>query len=114
MRAAVLLAIAVVVAFTGVVYAQEESAPGTPGGFDMSAVVKAAIAVAAALGMAIAAFGVAGGESKVISAAIENIARQPEAAGRIQTVMIIGVGMLESLAIFTLVIALVLLFVFKV
>src|SRR2546422_756609 len=38
-------------------------------------------------------------------------ARQPGAAARIQTAMIIGLALIESLAIYTLVIALILLFV---
>jgi len=50
------------------------------------------------------------GPFAVIAAGI-GMARQPGAAARIQTAMIIGLALIESLAIYTLVIALILLFV---
>ncbi|MEW6710377.1 MAG: ATP synthase F0 subunit C [Candidatus Riflebacteria bacterium] len=49
--------------------------------------------------------------SKVISQTIESISRQPEIAGELRFVMIIGLAMIESLAIYCLLIALILLFV---
>jgi F-type H+-transporting ATPase subunit c len=49
-------------------------------------------------------------QGKAIAAALEGIARQPSAAGRIQTTMIIGLAMIESLAIYVLLIALILFF----
>jgi len=39
-----------------------------------------------------------------ISRAVEGIARNPEASGKIMTTMIIGLALIESLAIYTLVI----------
>jgi F-type H+-transporting ATPase subunit c len=67
--------------------------------------------IAAGLGMAIAA-GLCGlGQGRAVAAAVEAMARQPGAAARIQTAMIIGLALIESLAIYTLVIALILLFV---
>ena len=67
--------------------------------------------VAAGIGMALAG-GLCGlGQGRAIAAALEGIARQPGAAARIQTAMIIGLALIESLAIYTLVIALILLFV---
>ncbi len=66
--------------------------------------------VAAGIGMAVAA-GLCGlGQGRAIAAALEGIARQPGAAARIQTAMIIGLALIESLAIYTLVIAIILLF----
>lgn len=66
--------------------------------------------IAAGLGMALAA-GLCGlGQARAIAAALEGIARQPGAAARIQTAMIIGLALIESLAIYTLVIAIILLF----
>jgi len=66
--------------------------------------------VAAGIGMALAA-GLCGlGQGRAIAAALEGIARQPGAAARIQTAMIIGLALIESLAIYTLVIAIILLF----
>ncbi|MGH7263314.1 MAG: ATP synthase F0 subunit C [Candidatus Rokuibacteriota bacterium] len=66
--------------------------------------------VAAGIGMALAA-GLCGlGQGRAIAAALEGMARQPGAAARIQTAMIIGLALIESLAIYTLVIAIILLF----
>ena len=69
-----------------------------------------ACAVAAALGLGLAAFGGAIGQGMAISKAVEGIARQPEAGGSIQTAMIIGISFIESLTIYALVVALILLF----
>ena len=66
--------------------------------------------IAAGIGMALAA-GLCGlGQARAIAAALEGMARQPGAAARIQTAMIIGLALIESLAIYTLVIAIILLF----
>jgi F-type H+-transporting ATPase subunit c len=67
--------------------------------------------IAAGIGMAIAA-GLCGlGQGRAVASAVDAMARQPGAAARIQTAMIIGLAVIESLAIYTLVIALILLFV---
>ena len=66
--------------------------------------------VAAAIALGIAAFGGAIGQSRAISAACEGIARNPGAAGVIRTVMIIGLALIESLVIYALVVALILVF----
>jgi F-type H+-transporting ATPase subunit c len=67
--------------------------------------------IAAGIGMAIAA-GLCGlGQGRAVASAVDAMARQPGAAARIQTAMIIGLALIESLAIYTLVIALILLFV---
>jgi F-type H+-transporting ATPase subunit c len=61
-------------------------------------------AVAALFAIAIAAFGGSIGMGLSISKAVEGIARNPEASGKIMTTMIIGLALVESLAIYTLVI----------
>ena len=67
--------------------------------------------IAAGIGMALAA-GLCGlGQGRAVASAVDAMARQPGAAARIQTAMIIGLALIESLAIYTLVIALILLFV---
>ena len=43
--------------------------------------------------------------------ATESIARQPEAAGKIQSALILGAGLSEATAIYGLIVALVLIFV---
>ena len=54
------------------------------------------------IAVAIAAFGSALGLSRAIAAAMEAMGRQPEAAGRIQTAMIIGCAFIEALTIYAL------------
>ena len=63
--------------------------------------VMLALTVPLALGIAAAAS--AFGLGRAVAAAMEAIARQPEAGGRIQTVMIIGCAMIEALTIYALV-----------
>lgn len=64
-----------------------------------------AIAIAAGLTIAIAAFGGALGQGRAAAAALEGIARNPGAASKVQTPMIIALALIESLVIYSLVIA---------
>jgi F-type H+-transporting ATPase subunit c len=67
--------------------------------------------LAAGIGMGIAS-GLCGvGQGLAAASAAEAVARQPGAAGRIQTLMIIGLALIESLALYVFVIAAILLFV---
>lgn len=59
-------------------------------------------------GLALAALAGAFSQSKAVAAALEGMARQPEAAGQLQTAMIIGLAFIESLVIYVLVIAFIL------
>ena len=59
-------------------------------------------ALAAGIGFAIAVFGGAIGQSRIGAAACEGAARNPGAAGRIQTMMILGLALIESLVLFAL------------
>lgn len=70
--------------------------------------VKAIIALAAGFGIAIASFGGALGQAKAIAAGLEGIARNPSAQNKIFIPMIVGLALIESLVIYTLVIAFVL------
>ena len=63
---------------------------------------RSAIAIGAGIGFAIAVFGGALGQSKIGAAACEGAARNPGAAGRIQTMMILGLALIESLVLFAL------------
>lgn len=60
--------------------------------------------IAAGIGFGIAAGLGALGQGRVGASAAEGAARNPAAAGRIQTLMIIGLAFIETLVIFTLVI----------
>ena len=72
--------------------------------------VKSAIAIAAGIGLGIAALGGAIGQGRAIASALEGIGRNPGAAGKIITPMIIGLAMIESLVIYSLVVSLLLFF----
>jgi F-type H+-transporting ATPase subunit c len=69
-----------------------------------------ALVIAAGFAVPIAVIGGGLGQGKAAAAALEAIARQPEAASKIQTAMIIGLALIESLVIYAFVIALILLF----
>jgi F-type H+-transporting ATPase subunit c len=66
--------------------------------------------VTAGITMAIGAAGAAVGESRIGAAGLDALARQPDEAGAITRSQFVGLAMVESTAIFCLVIALVLLF----
>ena len=71
-----------------------------------------AVTVATAgLARARAALGGALGQGNLAGKAMEAIARQPEASGKIQTAMLLGLAFVESLVIYVLLIAFILLFV---
>lgn len=62
------------------------------------------------LGIAIGVLGPALAMGKAISQALDALARQPEAERSIMRTLFIGLAMIESLAIYVLVIALIILF----
>jgi len=66
------------------------------------------IALAAGLAIAIAAFGGALGQGRAAATALEGIARNPGAADKLFTPMILGLALIESLVIYALIIAFVL------
>ncbi len=70
----------------------------------------AASVIAAGFGIAAATWLTGLGQGNAIAKAVEGIARQPEAAAKIQTVLIIGLAFIESLVIYALLISLILLF----
>ena len=61
--------------------------------------------MAAGLCIAIAAAGGAMGQGKAAAAALEGIARNPGAAGKVFTPFILGLALIESLVIYALLIA---------
>ena len=65
------------------------------------------IAIGILMGVSVA--GAAIGQGLVGSKALESMARQPELAGKIRTAMILALGLIESLAIYSLLIAFMLL-----
>jgi F-type H+-transporting ATPase subunit c len=61
------------------------------------------IALAYPIGLGIAALGSGIGLGRAVGSALEAMGRQPEAAGKIQTAMIIGCAFIEALTIYALV-----------
>lgn len=78
----------------------QEAAAHTAGGND-----KGMIALAAGLAIGLAAIGGALGQARSASAALEGIARNPAAQGKIFTPMIIALALIESLVIYALIVA---------
>ena len=72
---------------------------------DAAAGAKGDIAMAAGLAIGVAAIGGALGQGRAAAAALEGIARNPQASGKLFTPMIIGLALIESLVIYALVIA---------
>ena len=66
---------------------------------------KGLVGFSAALAIGIAAFAGAFGQAKAAAAALDGMARNPGAAGQIQTAMIIALALIESLVIYGLLIA---------
>lgn len=60
----------------------------------------------AAIGAGLAVLGVGLGIGKIGASAMEGIARQPEAASKIQTAMIIAAALIEGAGLFGIVVAL--------
>lgn len=76
----------------------------------MDPLVAAASVIAAALSVGLAAIGPGIGQGNASGSAVEGIARQPEAEGKIRGTLLLTLAFMESLTIYGLVISLVLLF----
>lgn len=66
--------------------------------------IPTALALSAPLAVGIAAFGSGIGLGHAIKGALEAIGRQPEASGKILTIMIIGAALIEALTIYALIV----------
>lgn len=93
-----LLAIVIALVFAPVTFAQ--GTPAGTGNVDW-------IDFAAALALGVAAAGCGLGQGKATAAACESTARNPGASGPIRIAFIIGVALIESLALYALVIVLI-------
>jgi F-type H+-transporting ATPase subunit c len=81
----------------GLAFAQEEAGADAGNG--------GLIALGAGLGLGLAGAGAGVGQGFAVASALESIGRNPNAADRIFTPMIIGLAFMEALAIYALVIA---------
>jgi len=66
--------------------------------------------LAAAIAVSFGAIGPALAEGRAVAAAMEAISRQPESAGVLSRTLFVGLAMIETMAIYCLVIALLVLF----
>ena len=73
--------------------------------------VKGLIAIAAGLAVC-AGLGTGIGAGIAASKAVEAVGRNPEAEGKIRTMMILGIALSETVAIYGLLVSLILLFVY--
>lgn len=63
-------------------------------------------ALAAAIAVGLGALGAGIGNGLIVSKTVEGVARQPELRGQLQTIMFIGIGLVEAVPIIAVVIAL--------
>ena len=63
-----------------------------------------ALAFAIGIGVPIAAFGASLGQGRAAGSALESMARQPEMANKIQTMLILSLAFIESLVLFSFVV----------
>lgn len=82
--------------FSSTAFADDGGGGGGANAFN----VQAAAALGAGLAIALAALGGALGQGRAAAAALEGISRNPGAAPRIQTPMILGLALIESLVLF--------------
>lgn len=80
----------------------QPGATGGGAGADNASTEVSYKAIAAGIGFGIAVLGGALGQGKIGAGAVEGAARNPSAAGRIQTIMILGLALIESLVLFAL------------
>lgn len=82
------------------------AAEGAAAGGDSQ--VKVAVAIAAGVAVAIAAFGAALGQGRVGASAMESIGRNPNAADKLFLPLVLTLALLEALALYGFVIAIIL------
>ncbi len=76
----------------------------------MNNIVEIVSIAAAAIAVSFGAIGPALAEGRAVAAAMDAIARQPESAGTLSRTLFVGLAMIETMAIYCLVVALLVLF----
>ncbi|SAL88363.1 F0F1 ATP synthase subunit C [Caballeronia choica] len=76
----------------------------------MSNLIQVISLLAAAIAVSFGAIGPALAEGRAVAAAMDALARQPDSAGTISRTLFVGLAMIETMAIYCLVIALLVLF----
>lgn len=104
----VLLALTMIWVAAPLCFAEEAAATGAK---SSNIFYYALAALGCGIGMGLAALGTGIGMGTGLGGACEGVARNPGASGKITTTLIIGLAMIESLAIYALVVVLILIFV---
>ncbi len=99
----------VVLLWAPLAMAAEAAAPGAAVNYTKAIIIGCSV-LAAGLGVGIAANGTGTGMGHGLGGATSAVGRNPEAQGKILLTMMVGLAMIESLAIYALVIALILLY----
>ncbi len=111
MRKSLVVGLTVLVCVLWASLAMAAEAAGGTGGAGLGGFFSAAV-MAAGIAIGIAAFGTGIGQGLAVKSSVEGIARNPEASGKITVTMLIGLAMIESLCIYALVVALIILYAY--
>jgi F-type H+-transporting ATPase subunit c len=107
----VLLAMVMVIVTTPFVFAAPEAAAAPGGVVDYTkAIIIGCSIIGAGLAIAFGTIGTGNGMGAGLNGATNAVGRNPEAQGKILLTMMVGLAMIESLAIYALVVALILLY----
>ena len=104
-RKTALLGLAILTGLVTMMPAVVLAAEGAAEGGDAGFLKEFGLAIGAGLGLGLAAFGGGMGQGRTAAAALEGIARNPGAADKMFVPMIIGLALIESLVIYTFLIA---------
>ncbi|MFZ1038030.1 MAG: ATP synthase F0 subunit C [Smithella sp.] len=105
------LAFVLVIVSAPFVFAAAEAAPVAAGTVDYTkAIIIGCSLLAAGLAIAFGTIGTGNGMGAGLNGATNAVGRNPEAQGKILLTMMVGLAMIESLAIYALVVALILLY----
>ena len=107
----VLLAMVMVIVTAPFVFAAPEAAAAPGGVIDYTkAIIIGCSIIGAGLAIAFGTIGTGNGMGAGLNGATNAVGRNPEAQGKILLTMMVGLAMIESLAIYALVVALILLY----
>ena len=99
-----------VLATAGIAMAAEAAAAAAPAQASLDSAGLGITVLAMVIGMGIAAAGCGIGQGLGLKAACEGVARNPEASNKLTNTLMLGLAFIESLAIYTFVICLILIF----
>ena len=91
--------------------AGESAAVAEDAAFAAEAAAPSLTAIGAAIAIGFAALGGAIGMGLAIAKAMDGIARQPEASGKIRSVLMLGLVFIETVVIYALIVAILIMFV---